>query len=104
VNGLRRQRARIFEGYLRRLECDFQIAFRALFYLMAQAPTDRRDMARALIMSRLNFSTSIFVVRCRLLLYRWNVGAAPVANLVRLFEQLHLDLTALAPPPECSVS
>jgi hypothetical protein len=100
INGLRRQRTRIFQGYLRCLERDFQVAFRALFFLMLHAPADRRDIARALIVSRFKFSASVFLVRCRLFLYRWNVGQQPIANLVHLFESLQLELLALSPAPE----
>jgi hypothetical protein len=99
IDSLRRQRAIIFHGYLRCLERDFQVAFRALFYLMVQSPADRRDIARALMVSRLKFTTSIFLVRCRLTMYRWNVGREPVANLLRLFEGLQLELLALSPAP-----
>jgi hypothetical protein len=99
INGLRRQRSQIFHGYLCCLERDFHIAFRALFFVMMNSQSDRRDVARALIVSRLKFSSAVFLVRCRLLLYRWNVGRHPIAHLVSLFEGLQSELLALCPIP-----
>ena len=97
VNRLRKQRCQLFRGYLRHLERDFQQASDALILVMVQSQSDRNDLISALIRSRLKFTTGVFLVRCRLLLYRWNVGREPVARLVKLFEGLHLELRTLVP-------
>jgi len=99
VKRLRRQRYQVFRGYLRSLESDFRQAVDGLTMVMLHSPSDRRDIARALIVSRVKFSIGVFRVRCRLSLYRWNVGHEPVAHLVSLFEGLQLELLALAPDP-----
>lgn len=100
VKRLRRQRYQVFRGYLGSLERDFHQAFEALMMVMLHSQWERRDIARALIVSRAKFSIGVFRVRCRLFLYRWNVGHEPVAHLVSLFEGLQLELLALAPTPD----
>jgi hypothetical protein len=102
VKRLRRQRYQVFRGYLSGLQCDFQLACEALMRLAVQSESDRRDLIRALVLSRVKFSIGIFRVRCRLVLYRWNVEQEPVARLVRLFEGLQLELLAMAPAPGIS--
>ena len=97
VNRLRRQRCQVFRGYLRSLERDFQSASDALMMLMIHAQSDRRDILRALAGSRIKFTIGMVRVRCRLALYRWNMGSEPIANLVGLFEGLQLELLALLP-------
>lgn len=104
VARFRRQRCELFRGYLRSLERDFQMASDALVMVMVQSPIDRRDLVRALVASRLKFTLGVVRVRCRLLCYRWNVGAESVANLVGLFEGLQLELMALTPATAASVS
>jgi hypothetical protein len=97
VKRLRYQRYQVFRGYLTGLQCDFSLACEALMRLAMQSQSDRRDLIRALILSQVKFSLGIFRVRCRLALYRWNVGQEPVARLVRLFEGLQLELLAMSP-------
>jgi hypothetical protein len=98
VKRLRRQRYQVFRGYLRGLQCDFRQACDALLLLAMHSQTDRGDIIRALVVSQMKFSIGMFRVRCRLLLYRWNMGHEPVAALVDLFERLQLELLALTPP------
>ena len=97
VKRLRRQRNQVFRGYLRSLNRDFHGASEALMLLALRSQTDRRDVMRALLVGRITFSLGVFRVRCRLFLYRWNIGQAPVAHLVSLFEGLQLELLALMP-------
>jgi len=97
VKRLRRQRYQVFRGYLRGLQCDFRQACDALLQLAMHSQTDRGDIIRALFVSQMKFSIGMFRVRCRLLLYRWNMGQESVATLVDLFESLQLELLALAP-------
>jgi hypothetical protein len=100
VRRLRRQRCQVFRGYLRSLEHDFHVASEALMLVAVQSQWDRRDVIRSLVDSRVKFAIGIFRVRCKLLLYRWDVGHDSVARLVGLFEGLQLELLALAPTPE----
>jgi hypothetical protein len=100
VKRLRRQRCRVFRSYLRSLERDFQVASEALMLILVQSPSDRRDAICALLATRVKFAVGIFRVRCRLLLYRWNVGRESVATLLSLFEELQLELLALVPTPD----
>lgn len=102
VNRLRRQRYQVFQGYLSSLQRDFQQACQALIHLAIHSRTDRRDIVRALVVSQAKFSLGVFRVRCRLVLYRWDVGQEPVARLVRLFEGLQLELLALTPETNAS--
>ncbi len=99
VKRLRRQRYQVFQGYLSALQGDFRLACEALMLLAMQSPTDRVDIIRPLLISQIKFSIGILRVRCGLLLYRWNVGQKPVANLVDLFEALQLELLALDGTP-----
>ena len=47
--------------------------------------------------SRVKFSTGMFLIRCRLFFYSWNLGTQPVARLVNLFEGLQAELILLQP-------
>jgi hypothetical protein len=100
VKRLRRQRYQVFRGYLSGLQRDFHLACRALIQLALQSQTDGRDIILALVISQMKFSIGVYRVRCRLVLYRWNIGQEPVANLVNLFEGLQLELLALTPASE----
>ena len=100
VGRLREQRCQVFRGYLRSLERDFRQASAALALVMMQSHSDRTDLIPALIGSSVRFAAGLFLVRCRLLLYRWDVGQEPVARLVSLFEGLQLELRALSPVSE----
>jgi hypothetical protein len=95
---LRQQRYQVFLGYLRSLQRDFHQACEALALVAIQSQTDRRDILCALMVNRMKFAVGFFRVRCRLLMYRWNIDQEPVANLVNLFEGLQLELLALAEP------
>jgi hypothetical protein len=97
VRRLRRQRYQVFRGYLHSLQRDFHLAAEALTTVMVHSQSDRRDIIRALISSRVKFTVGVFRVRCRLFLYRWNIGHEQLAHLVSLFEGLQLELLALAP-------
>ena len=45
----------------------------------------------------MRFGIGIFRLRCRVFLYRWNVGHQSVAPLVNLFEGLQSELLAVIP-------
>jgi hypothetical protein len=100
LHRLRQQRCQIFRGYLRSLELDFHQASDALVQVMLQSQVDRRDLIPVLLGSRLKFATAAFSIRCRLVLYRWNIGQEPVQRLLGLFEGLQLELLAWTPTPQ----
>ena len=100
LHRLRQQRCQIFRGYLRSLERDFHQASDALILVMVQSQVDRRDLIPVILGSRLKFASAVFSLRCRLLLYRWNIGQEPVQRLLGLFEGLQLELLAWTPTPE----
>ena len=87
---LRLQRCRIFRGYLRSLETDFDLVCAALSWLVPQM-----DLRRY----RILFAVGMAAVRCRLWLYRWNLGGVNPATIVQLFEtvrrELRVPLTAV---------
>lgn len=97
IHRLRKQRCQVFRGYLRCLQQDFTRASYALMMVLVESQSDRRDLIPTLIGGRLKFAAGIFRLRCRLVLYRWNVGQEPVARLVHRFEVLQLELLALTP-------
>jgi hypothetical protein len=97
IKRLRRGRYQVFRGYLLSLERDFHRGFQALMLALVQSPSDRRDVIRAPIVSRMRFGIGIFRLRCRVFLYRWNVGHQSVAPLVNLFERLQSELLAVIP-------
>jgi hypothetical protein len=100
VKRFRRQRHQLFRSYLRSLQVDFRHAYEALVLVMVHSQADRRDIVRALMVSRAKFTIGVWRIRGRLLLYRWNLGHEPVARLVSLFEGLQLELLALSPAPD----
>jgi len=100
VKRLRKQRAQVFRGYLKCLECDFQQASETLMAMLIDSDVDRTDLIPSLLRTRLRFSTGIFMVRCRLVLYRWNISQKPIARLLEIFERLEIELRALTPLPE----
>jgi hypothetical protein len=97
INRLRRHRYRVFRGYLRELQHDFERASGMLMLLAVHSQHDRADILRALMVRRLKFFLAVVRVRWRLLLYRWNVARVPVDHLVGLFESLQLELLAFDP-------
>src|SRR5579871_6838542 len=62
---MRRERCRIFRGYLASLREDFGHVCLALKLLMAHANDDRPDLARILMRSRLRFAAGVVLVQLR---------------------------------------
>ena len=94
---VRQQRYRIFQGYLRSLESDFQKVSSALRTLISEAPEDRPDLAGVLLRTEILFVCGMWMVRARLWLYGWGVGSVNVAPLVQMFNRLRVELGALVP-------
>jgi hypothetical protein len=68
IAALRRERRRVFRGYLRSLSDDFQMVCTALRMLLAQSAQDRPDLARILLKQKLLFQWGLLAVECRLLM------------------------------------
>lgn len=65
---MRRERRKVFRGYLRSLSEDFQMVCTALHMLLVQSAEDRPDLARILLKQKLLFQWGLLAVECRLLL------------------------------------
>lgn len=94
---LRRQRCRIFRGYLRCLRDDFARVSLALKLLMVQASYDRPDLAARLLRSQVQFGCAMVLVEARLALYRLGIGTVDVRALLSVFDGLRLELRGLVP-------
>jgi len=94
---LRIQRCQIFRGYLRCLSGDFGRVCAAIKVLMLQSRHDRPDLAVALVRYQAIFACGILLVECRLLLFRWGLGAVDVSSLVRMFDIMRRELRTLVP-------
>ena len=97
AKNLRRQRAEIFRGYLCMLEADFQKICATLRLVLAHSECDRPDLAAHLLQYQIRFAAGIVGARCRLLLFRVGVNAVDAADLVKLFESMRIELTAMVP-------
>jgi hypothetical protein len=94
---LRIQRCQMFRGYLRCLNADFQRVCAAIKLVMLQSRHDRPDLALVLIRQQWTFAVGMFVVQCRLFLYRWGVCGVDVSWLVESFETMRRELRRLVP-------
>lgn len=94
---LRRQRCRIFRGYLRSLSSDFSRVCLALKLLMMQAGEDRADLASTLVRTQIAFACGMLAVYVRLALFAAGVGTVDVASLLQVFDGLRIELRTLVP-------
>lgn len=94
---LRRQRCKIFRGYLRCLETDFRCICSALKLLILESRYDRPDLASALVRAQFQFAAGLAVVRFRLALFQWGIGDVSASGLLRLFDAMRLELRVLVP-------
>jgi hypothetical protein len=94
---LRLERCQVFRGYLRSLRTDFQRVCAALKLLMLHSRYDRPDLASVLVHQQLRFECGMMVVRIRLFLYRFGWCGVDVANLVKIFDLMRLELRRLVP-------
>lgn len=93
----RRQRSLIFRGYLRSLTTDFTRVSAALKLVMAQAGSDRPDLASLLIRSQFPFAAGMVLVHVQPLLYTSGLGTVNVAALLKLLENMRIQLRTLIP-------
>jgi hypothetical protein len=94
---LRRQRCEIFDGYLRSLTADFGRVCVALKVVMAQSDVDRPDLASVLLHQQVAFACGLVNIHCHLVLYRWGLNSVNVAEQLKLFDAVRLQLQTLVP-------
>jgi len=94
---LRAQRSKIFRGYLECLNVDFHRVTTALKIVMTQSDYDRPDLAAILIHHQLQFALGMQMVRCRVLLYQFGIGAVDVSCLLRTFDLMRIELGTMLP-------
>ncbi len=94
---IRRQRCRIFRGYLRCLQIDFGRVCAAIHLVILQSDENRIELAAALTLHQAMFAAGVAVVHCRLALYRWGVCGVDVAGLVKRFDRMRSELRTLVP-------
>lgn len=93
----RRQRCKVFRGYLRSLSSDFSRVCLALKLLMMQAGEDRADLASTLVRTQIAFACGMAAVHVRLALFSLGVGSVDVASLLKVFDGLRIELRTLVP-------
>lgn len=97
----RRQRVKIFRGYMQQLSEDFTRICKALKLMMVESKVDRRDLAGIMMKQQFNFAFLMMTVEVKLILY--SVGWARVdakallQPLVALRSQLQM-LASMAEP------
>ena len=101
---LRVQRCRIFRGYLDCLDNDFKRVCLALKLVLTHSSQDRPDLAAALVQQQIMFASGLLSAHFRVVLYRWGVCSVDVSSLVKIFDNLQLELRTLVPSamPVCA--
>jgi hypothetical protein len=94
---VRRQRCKIFRGYLRCLQYDFGSVCAAIKLVMVQSDEDRLQLAVALMRHRLMFAAGMAAMYCRLVFFRWGVCGVDVAARVKRFDRMRSELRTLVP-------
>ena len=94
---IRRQRRKIFQGYLRNLTADFQRTCMALKLVMLRSQNDRPDLAAALLRAQMAFVYGLIQVHFHLALYSLGWAGVDVTGLVKLFDVMQLELRSLVP-------
>jgi len=101
---LRRERIKVFRGYLRCISGDFRRLEAAISFWMAHAPEDRPDLAKALLKRRFLFSCAVLMAKWRLLLYGFGLGPADVQRLVGSLDDMRLHLRRMALERQASLA
>jgi hypothetical protein len=97
VAQMRKQRCRIFRGYLRSLSGDFNRVCTAIKILMLHANTDRPDLAQVLLRSQFTFAFGLAQVHVRLVLFGLGIGTVSVESLLEPLKNMQLELRTLVP-------
>ena len=93
----RRERCRIFRGYLHSLTTDFARVLTVLKLVITHSSVDRPDLAALLIRSQALFALGMVLIHVQLLLYSVGIGTVRVAAVLELFEVTRLELRTLIP-------
>jgi len=101
---LRAQRCRIFRGYLRCLDMDFQRVCTALKLVLVQSEQDRPDLSTVLLHNQILFAAGLLAAHLRLILYGWGICTVDANRLVRIFDGMAFELRHLVPAamPVCA--
>jgi hypothetical protein len=94
---LRRQRCKIFRGYLKCLEMDFRSVCGALKLLLLESRYDRPDLASTLVRAQVSFAAGLAAVQFRLVLFQWGLSDVDAVGLLKLFDAMRLELRTLIP-------
>jgi hypothetical protein len=94
---LRRERIRVFRGYLRFLRSDYRKLEAAIALYAASSPVDRPDLARALFQRRVRFTCAVLAAEWRARLYGFGLSPSDTQNLVAALDDMrdHLRRQAL---------
>ena len=98
------QRCQLFQEYLRHLDYDFKRICVALKGLIVQSEYDRPDLASVLVRNQMTFACGMMMVRFQLVFYRYGVATVDVTALVKLFDDVRLELRTLVPAESCAVA
>ena len=101
---LRRERIKIFRGYLKCISGDFRRLEAAASFWMANAPQDRPDLAKALMKRRLSFFAALMGAKWRLLLYGFGLSTADVHRLVDSLDDMRVQLRRMAMARQASLA
>ncbi len=101
---LQAERRRVFRHYLRCLRRDFDRLFHAAKLLMISAPSDRPDLASAIVKQRLAFQFAMANVEVRLVLQSLGIGTVDVRRLVDAVEGMREQFRYLSQNAVASAS
>jgi hypothetical protein len=93
---LRKRRARVFEGYLRQMQRDFEQLHRSLRSLTARAAHDRPEIARALLEQQLMFRLTMVRAEMRLAFYRMGARPVDLGPLIDVLENMQTQVHRLS--------
>jgi len=94
---LRRERIKVFRGYLRLLRSDYRKLEAAIALYMANSPVDRPDLAKALFKRRIHFTCALLAAEWRARLYGMGLTQSDTQRLVAALDDMrdHLRRQAL---------
>ncbi len=92
VRQLRRERVRVFRGYLRCLKSDYRRLEAAIALYMADSPVDRPDLARALFRRRIRFTAAVLAAEWRLRFRGFGLSPLDAQRLVAAVDDMRSQL------------
>ena len=93
---LRRERRRVFRGYLELLKGDFAQLEAAVKLCMVTSCEDRPDLAKALLKRRLSFTYALAATEWRLALHALGLGTVNIGQLVGSLDGMRIQLGQVA--------